>query len=119
MSSEPLGGYSRVRLPDDFASSTPWERAKEQEVDVSPVNRVEWMVRVGDGALHRVVFALDDGYPIGECDCLGNKHRDWCSHIAAMYQRYVRQEIVLADVSEPVDAENARLWVKYRRDGEA
>lgn len=84
MSSEPLGGYSEVELPDGFASSTSWERATEQEIDVSPVNRVEWMVRVGGGALHRVVFALKDGHPVGECDCLGCKNRGWCAHVAAM-----------------------------------
>jgi hypothetical protein len=119
MSSEPLGGYSEVKLPDGFHSSTSWERAADQESDVTPVNRVEWMVRVGDGALHRVVFALNDGQPVGECDCLGHKTRDWCAHIAAMYQLYVRQEIELADVSEPIESENARLWVKYRRGGQA
>ncbi|AUV82061.1 hypothetical protein C2R22_10715 [Salinigranum rubrum] len=119
MSSEPLGGYPDVELPDGFASSTSWERAEREDADVSPVNRVEWMVRVGNGALHRVVFALDGGKPVGECDCLGYKNRGWCTHVAAMYQRYVRQEIEVADVSEPVEAENARLWVKYRRGGQA
>ena len=75
MSNQPLGGYSGVQLPDGFHISTFWERAAEEDIYVSPLNRVKWMVRAGDGSYHRVVFAIDDGRVIGECDCLGYRNR--------------------------------------------
>ena len=117
--SRPIGGYPDVDLPDAFGTSTPWRRASDQDVHVSPINRVEWMVRVGDGDLHRVAFALDDGHMIGECDCLGHHHNDnWCAHVAAMVRLYVRGRVDPADVSVPLEEENARLWRQYRK-GEA
>jgi hypothetical protein len=114
----PLGGYPEVDLPDDFADSTPWSRARQEDTVVSPINRAEWMVKVGDGDRHRVAFGTVSGQPVGECDCKGYAYNDgWCAHLAAAFLAYVRQEIVVADLDRDLREENADLWRRYRRDG--
>jgi hypothetical protein len=119
VSTERVGRYSEVELPDDFGDSTSWQRARDEETHVEPINRVEWMVRVGDGDRHRVVFGTRSGQPVGECDCKGYTHHEWCAHLAAMMLGYVRQEIVVADLDADRDEELAMLWRQYRRGGEA
>jgi hypothetical protein len=119
MSTERVGDYSEVELPDDFGDTTSWQRARDEETRIEPINRAEWMVRVGDGDRHRVVFGTRSGQPVGECDCKGYTHHEWCAHLAAMMLALVRQEIVVADLDDPIDEENAMLWRQYRRGGEA
>lgn len=110
MSIDQIGGMADVQLPDDWNQSTSWERAKSDDVLVNRVGRAEWMVRVGDGDLHRILFAIDDGETIGDCDCRGYEHRDWCAHLAALLLQYVRSEIQPADVSTNVKDEVDALW---------
>jgi hypothetical protein len=56
VSTDPVGDYPEVELPDDFGDSTSWQRVKNEETRIEPTNRAEWMVRVDDGDRHRVVF---------------------------------------------------------------
>lgn len=108
---EPIGGLADVELPEDFGDgNTSWHRARTEETLVSRIGRAEWMVRVGDGDRHRVLFALDDEHMLGECDCRGYQHHDWCAHLAALVRRYVRDEVTPADVSTPIDEEVHHLW---------
>jgi hypothetical protein len=115
----PLGGWPTIDLPDDFGDSTSWQRARDEESTVEPINRAEWMVRVGDGDRHRVVFGTRSGTPVGECDCKGYTYHEWCAHLAAMLLAYVREEIVVGDLDADLDEELAMLWRQYRRGGEA
>lgn len=119
MSTERVGDYPEVELPDEFGDSTSWQRARDEETRVEPINRAEWMVRVGDGDRHRVVFGTRSGTPVGECDCKGYTHHEWCAHLAAMMLAYVREEIVVADLDADPDEELAMLWRQYRQGGEA
>lgn len=105
-----VGGVPTLDLPEEFGSSSSWQRAEQGEVTRNRLNRAEWMVRVGDGGLHRVVFALDDGHMQAECDCRGYEHREWCAHVAAMVLAYVRGVVEPADLSEPLSEEADRLW---------
>ena len=114
----PLGGWPTIDLPDDFGDSTSWQRARDEETTIEPINRAEWMVCVGDGDRHRVVFGTRSGTPVGECDCKGYIHHEWCAHVAAIMLAYVREEIVVADLDTGLDEENAMLWRQYRRGGE-
>jgi hypothetical protein len=113
-----LAGYPRVELPDGFHTSTSWERAGDEEAVVDPINRAEFFVRVGDGDRHRVAFGLRDGEPVGECDCRGWTHHQWCAHVAHLYRRYVREDIVVSDLDADPNDELAALWRRYRRAGE-
>lgn len=115
----PLGGYPEIDLPDDFSESTSWQRARDEETRVEPINRAEWMVRVGDGDRHRVVFGTRSGMPVGECDCKGHSHHGWCAHVAAIFLAYIRDDVVVADLDADLREENAMLWRQYRRGGEA
>ena len=115
----PLGGWPDVELPDDFAESTSWQRAKNEQTQIEPINRAEWMVRVGDGDRHRTVFGTRSGTPIGECGCKGYTNHGWCAHVAAVFLAYVREEIVVADLDADLDEELAMLWRHYRGAGEA
>jgi hypothetical protein len=115
----PLGGYPEVELPDDFGDSTSWQRAKNEQTQIEPINRAEWMVTVGDGDRHRVAFGTRSGQPVGECDCKGYTHHGWCAHLAALFRAYVREEIVVADLDADLDEELAMLWRHYRGAGEA
>ena len=99
MSTERVGEYPAVELPEDFGDSTSWQRARDEETTIEPINRADWMVRVGDGDRHRVVFGTRSGTPVGECDCKGHTHHGWCAHLAAMLLAYVREEIVVADLA--------------------
>jgi len=119
MSTERVGGYPDFDLPDDFGDSTSWERAKEEETAIEPVNRAEWMVSVGDGDRHRVVFGTRSGTPVAECPCKGYTHHEWCAHVAAMMLAYVRDEVVVADLDTDPDEELAMLWRQYRQGGGA
>jgi len=60
------------------------------------------MVRVGDGDRHRVVFGTRSGQPVGECDCKGYRHHEWC-----------------ADLDADPGEELAMLWRQYRQGGKA
>lgn len=113
----PLGGYPEIDLPDDFGETTSWQRARSEETRVEPLNRAEWMVRVGDGDRHRVAFGTRSGQPVGQCDCKGYTHHEWCAHVAAVFLAYVRDDIVVADLDVDLAEENAMLWRQYRRDG--
>jgi len=119
MSTDRVGGYPALDLPDDFGSSTSWQRARDEETAIEPINRAEWMVRVGDGDRHRVVFGTRSGTVVAECPCKGYVHHDWCAHVAAMMLAYVRDEVVVADLDADPDEELAMLWRQYRRGGEA
>lgn len=114
---ERIGALSGVELPEDFGTTTSWRRARDEDTSLSRVTRAEWMVRVGDGDLHRVEFALEEGHMLGECDCRGYRHRDWCAHLAALVLAYVRDEIEPADLAIPVEDEVDALWARTGRDG--
>lgn len=116
MSSERIGGVPTVELPENFGVTMSWERAQNEHTSVSRVSRAEWMVQIADGDLHRVVFALDDGHMIGECDCKGYQHHDWCAHLAALVLAYVRDGVQPADLATPVEEEVDVLW-SARADG--
>ena len=115
VSTERIGEFPAVELPEDFGDSTSWQRARDEETTIEPINRAEWMVGVGDGDRHRVVFGTRSGTPVGECDCKGPTRHEWCAHLAAMLLAYVRKEIVVADRDE----ELAMLWRQNRRGSEA
>lgn len=116
MSIQRVGGLEDVDLPEDFGQSTSWERAKNEPTKTARVGRAEWMVRVGDGDRHRVLFALEDGHMVGDCDCRGYQYHAWCAHLAALVLAYVRQDVVPADVATPIDEEVDALWAA-RPDG--
>jgi hypothetical protein len=78
VSTDRVGGYPALDLPDDFGDSTSWQRAREEETTIEPINRAEWMVRVGDGDRHRVAFGTRSGTVVAECPCKGYTHHDWC-----------------------------------------
>jgi hypothetical protein len=118
----PLGGWPTIDLPDDFGDSTSWQRARDEESTVEPINRAEWMVRVGDGDRHRVVFGTRSGTPVGECDCKGYTHHGWCAHLAAMLLAYGRSSPPAStrrtrccggSIGEVVRHERSR-WKRYR-----
>jgi hypothetical protein len=113
-----VGAISGVDLPEDFGTTTSWERAQSEDTSLSRISRAEWMVRVGDGNLHRVTFALEDGHLLGEGTCRGYQHHGWCAHLAALVLAYVRQEVEPADLATPVDEEVDALWARGRAGGE-
>lgn len=119
MSTDRVGGYPDLDLPDDFGDSTSWQRAKTEATKIEPINRAEWMVRVGDGDRHRVAFGTRSGIVVAECPCKGYTHHEWCAHVAAMMLAYIRDDVDVADPDQPLDEENAMLWRQYRRGGEA
>lgn len=112
-----VGGVPSLDLPEDFGTSTSWERARTEETSLSRITRAEWMVRVGDGDLYRVTFALDDGHMIGECNCKGYQYRDWCAHLAALVLDYVNDDLQPADLSTPIEEEVDILWAMAGGDG--
>jgi hypothetical protein len=119
MSTERVGGSPDIELPDDFGASTSWQRARDEETHVEPINCAEWMVRVGDGDRHCVVFGTRSGTPVGECDCKGYAHHEWFALLAAVFLASCRQEIVAADPDADPGEELAMLWRQYRQGGEA
>jgi hypothetical protein len=114
---ERVGRVPAVELPEEFGTTTSWERAQREHASLSRVSRAEWMVRVGGGDLHRVTFVLEEGHMLGECDCRGYQHHDWCAHLAALVLAYVQEDVQPADLSTPVSDEVDALWSRSGRDG--
>jgi hypothetical protein len=48
MSTERVGGSSEVELPDDFADSTSWQRARDEETRIEPTGDAGLRVTRGE-----------------------------------------------------------------------
>jgi len=87
-----------LRFPSDWQLSGSWQRAQEADSVLGSDGPLRFSVMIrrdsGEwGTRHHVLFCIHDGELRSECDCKGWKHRQWCSHVALLWWRWVRQDL--------------------------
>ncbi|WP_199242170.1 hypothetical protein [Halorubrum sp. SD626R] len=102
----------RLRFPDGWTMSTSWQRAQAADGVVGSTNPAEWDVLLGSGDCHRVLFAVYDGHPRAECDCDGWQYHDWCAHVARLWWRWVRGDLVVADLDTGARYTTPPEWIR-------
>ena len=107
-----LGSPDRLRFPDGWTMSTSWQRAQSADAMTERVTPAEWDVLLGSGDCHRVLFTLLDGDVRAECDCAGHKHRTWCAHVARLWWRWVRGDLVVVDLDSGSRFQTPPEWVR-------
>ena len=113
-----LGGPDALMLPADWTLTTSLRRAQTADAMVNPVTDAEFMVRLDDGGVHRVTFAVDGGELVADCDCQGWTHRDWCAHVAHLWWRWSRGRLVVHDLDADRPREMPPAWLTVDREGE-
>ncbi|WP_435093360.1 hypothetical protein [Halorubrum sp. N11] len=99
-----LAEPDRLQFPSDWTMTSSWRRAQAAPSNVSPRNAAEFEVLMGreddETALsrHRVLFALYEGNLVVECDCDGYRFRGWCAHVALLWWKWCRKDLVVTDL---------------------
>lgn len=93
--------------------SPSWASAKQavesNDFDVTPLNRAEWMCRVGDGDYHRVTYAHTDDGPTTDCDCRGRLYHGRCRHVTLLFLLDYRDAVSVSNLDVPTEVEHTQL----------
>lgn len=107
-----LGDPDRLHFPADWTLSTSWQRAQSADSMTERVTPATWDVVLGSGDCHRVLFTVYDGAPRAECDCPGHNYHDWCAHVAHLWWRWVRGDLVVTDLDSGSRYLTPPAWVR-------
>jgi hypothetical protein len=86
-----------LRFPEDYTLSESWQRAQCEHDKGSAISRsgIERIVWLDNGDPHRVAFIVSGECLRAECSCDGYRYRDFCAHLASLWWRWVRGEVVV------------------------
>ncbi|WP_225334898.1 sigma-70 region 4 domain-containing protein [Halomicrobium urmianum] len=115
-----LGEPDRLRFPDGWQMSESWRRAQRESDRGSAVNDAERMVWLeGSEQPHRVTWALAGQTLRAECDCASSRYRGWCAHLASLWWRWIRGEIVVTHLDTGREYRTPPTWLRFGRPRDA
>ena len=107
-----LGEPDRLSFPEGWTMSTSWQRAQSEDAVIGSRNPIQWDVLMGCGDRHTVTMCVLRGEPRAECDCDGYHYGDWCAHVARLWWRWSRCDLVVADLDTGARYRSPPAWLR-------
>lgn len=102
---------TKLTLSDGWATSTSWRRGQSSRSAKNPITDAEWLVRVGDGDRHRVLFTIEAGDLVANCDCDGWHYDGWCAHVAKLWWDWSRRRLIVTDQQTGKNHRSPPVWL--------
>ncbi|MHB9287375.1 SWIM zinc finger family protein [Halobacteriales archaeon Cl-PHB] len=109
-----------LTFPEGWTLSGSWQRAQTARSRVSSYNAAEWNVVLGHpgsnqpGGFHRVLFAVESGDVLADCNCRSYEYRDWCAHVAHLWWLWATGYLVVTDLNDGTQYGTPPEWVTVR-----
>lgn len=106
-----LGDPPEIEFPSGWTLSQSWTRAQTEDAVIAPINPIEYRIRLGEGDLHRTDFFIYGGKLRASCNCAARGN--WCAHIARLYVRWIRHDLVVTDLDTARSHRSPPVWIRF------
>lgn len=106
-----LGDPPEIEFPSGWTLSQSWTRAQTEDAVIAPINPIEYRIRLGEGDFHRTEFFIFEGKLRSSCNCAARGN--WCAHIARLYLRWTRHDLVVTDLDTERSHRSPPVWIRF------
>jgi len=107
-----LGEPPEIEFPSGWTISESWTRAQTEDAVISPTNPIEYAIKLGSGDFHRTEFFIYGGKLRASCNCPA-RGRSWCAHIARLYLKWIRHDLVVTDLETSRSHQSPPVWIRF------